>query len=244
MNMQVCINAPVDSPESLETLAQRLRWARKKRRMSQEELSADSGVNQSDISKIERGITLKPTGLLQLARSLKLNAYWLDVGDGDWETQTAPVHQVKADDETPGDAVTVPLLSVRASMGAGEISHIEDVMVGALQLSKTWVNESIRKLTKPDNLRFINAYGDSMFPTFSSGDVLLVDGGVKTVDIDGIFVLQAQDRLFIKRVRQRLGGGYEISSDNPNVKTVDVLDGGHNVEVLGRVVWVWNGRRL
>ncbi|MCY1166576.1 HTH-type transcriptional regulator PrtR [compost metagenome] len=244
MNMQVCINTPVENPDSLETLAQRLRFARKKRGISQDALAEISGVKQPDISKIERGSVLKPTSLLQLARALKINAYWLDVGDGEWESQTAPAHVAKAMQETPGDAITVPLLSVRASMGAGEISHIEDVMVGALQLSKTWVHESIRKLSKPDNLRFINAYGDSMFPTFSSGDVLLVDGGVKTVDVDGIFVLQAQDRLFIKRVRQRLGGGYEISSDNPNVKTVDVLDGGHSVEVLGRVVWVWNGRKL
>jgi hypothetical protein len=28
------------------------------------------------------------------------------------------------------------------------------------------------------------------------------------------------------------------------VKTVDVLNGGHNVTVLGRVVWAWNGRKL
>lgn len=33
-------------------------------------------------------------------------------------------------------------------------------------------------------------------------------------------------------------------SDNATVKTVDVLNGGQSIDVLGRVVWCWNGRKL
>ena len=62
--------------------------------------------------------------------------------------------------------------------------------------------------------------------------------------IDGVYVMAANDRLYVKRVRQRLDGSVEISSDNANVKTVDVLNGGSAVDVLGRVVWCWNGRKL
>ena len=36
----------------------------------------------------------------------------------------------------------------------------------------------------------------------------------------------------------------EISSDNATVKTVDVLNGDHRIDILGRVVWCWNGRKL
>jgi phage repressor protein C with HTH and peptisase S24 domain len=74
--------------------------------------------------------------------------------------------------------------------------------------------------------------------------VLLVDTDMCDVKIDGIYVLKAHDRLFIKRVRQRLDGSYEISSDNPTHRTVDTLNGDHQVEVKGRVVWCWNGRKL
>ena len=35
-----------------------------------------------------------------------------------------------------------------------------------------------------------------------------------------------------------------ISSDNATVKTVDVLNGDHRIDILGRVVWCWNGRKL
>jgi|GEM_PF-4393629 len=39
-------------------------------------------------------------------------------------------------------------------------------------------------------------------------------------------------------------GKLKISSDNPNLKTVDVLDGSQPLDVVGRVVWIWNGSRL
>jgi phage repressor protein C with HTH and peptisase S24 domain len=83
-----------------------------------------------------------------------------------------------------------------------------------------------------------------MHPTFNDGDILMIDTGDKSVTADKIYVLQAHGRLFIKRVRQRIDGVFEISSDNPSVKTVDILNGDHEVEVKGRVLWVWNGRKL
>lgn len=145
----------------------------------------------------------------------------------------------------PGfEQLSVPLLSAAASMGSGIDQH-DDVVVGRLTLSPQWVTKTLRPLTKPENLRFIHGYGDSMEPTFNDGDVLLVDAGVPDVKVDGIYVLEANERLYIKRVRQRIDGSYEISSDNPNVKTVDVLTSGSTtVNVKGRVIWAWNGRKL
>jgi hypothetical protein len=41
-----------------------------------------------------------------------------------------------------------------------------------------------------------------------------------------------------------MDGAMEVSSDNINIKTVDVLNGDHQLNVLGRVVWAWNGKKL
>ncbi|CAK7026712.1 S24 family peptidase [Saezia sanguinis] len=140
--------------------------------------------------------------------------------------------------------VVVPLLTTVASMGNGEQVDTHDAIVGTLTLSPNWINENIRPVTEHFNLRFIHASGDSMEPTFKSGDVILVDSGIHTVDFDGIYVLEAQQKLFIKRVSQNLSGQYTITSDNPKVKTVDVLDGHTEVVILGRVLWAWEGKRL
>jgi len=145
----------------------------------------------------------------------------------------------------PGfEGLNVPVLAAAASMGGGAERMEDDFVVGRITVSPQWIAKTIKPLTKPENLRFIHGYGDSMEPTFSDGDILLVDTGVRHPDIDGIYVLAANERLFIKRVTERIGGGHEITSDNPKVKTVQALDGSQPVEVLGRVVWAWNGKKL
>ncbi|AVS71509.1 phage repressor protein [Paracidovorax avenae] len=187
-----------------------------------------------------RGVS--KAGALKAEKLIGCSAAWLLTGD----RQPAPAHRSPAQPAAvaTSGSVTVPQLANAASMGAGsEMAH-EDVMVGRLTLSPTWIGRTLRGLSTPENLRFIHAYGDSMEPTFLDGDVLLVDAGVRTVEVDGVYVLGAQNRLFIKRVRQRLDGAYEISSDNPTVKTVDVLDGKHTVGILGKVIWIWNGRKI
>ena len=143
-----------------------------------------------------------------------------------------------------GVAIHVPLLENAASMGSGEDVLPADVIAGRLPLSPLWVQGRVPGASV-HALRFIHGLGDSMSPTFSDGDILLVDTAQRDpAAIDGVYVLHAHGRLFIKRVRQNFHGQLEISSDNPAVKTVDVLDGTHEVEVVGRVLWVWNGRKV
>ena len=145
----------------------------------------------------------------------------------------------------PGTAaIQVPTLANAGSMGAGNDVLHDDVMVGTIALSADWVYKRIRPTT-PGALRCMHAYGDSMSPTFEDGDILLVDtGATNPSDADGVYVLEANQRLFIKRVTERLGGGHDVTSDNPRVKTVSDLNGGHEVSVKGRVVWSWNGKKL
>ena len=160
------------------------------------------------------------------------------------EQTTVPTLAGPSPVPAPGEAgIPVAILSNAASMGGGADALSEDVLCGQISLSPTFVHDYIRP-TRADALRFLHSYGDSMHPTFNSGDVLLVDTGVREPRIDGVYVLAAHGRLFIKRVRQRMDGSMEVSSDNPCHKTVDTLNGDHTIDVLGRVVWCWNGRKV
>lgn len=163
--------------------------------------------------------------------------------DGEMLPSAAPA--VMAPTPAPGDLVVrVPLLANAGSMGMGTDVQHEDILMGQIDLSEQWVAQRI-KPTSPSALRFVHAYGDSMSPTFEDGDVLLVDTGMRDPrHIDGVYVMAANERLYIKRVRQRMDGEVEISSDNATVKTVDVLNGGQSIDVLGRVVWCWNGKKM
>lgn len=137
----------------------------------------------------------------------------------------------------------IPLLSSIASMGDGEhLAYDGDQIMDSMPVSTNWIQQTLK--VKPEYLRIITGAGDSMKPTFSHGDLLLVDISKKKVDVDGVYAMSAHQRLFIKRVRQRMDGSFEVSSDNPTVKTVDVLNGDHEVTIHGRVVWAWNGVKL
>lgn len=137
----------------------------------------------------------------------------------------------------------LPLLSAVGSMGDGvDLAYDTEQIIDFLPIKKDWIYNTLK--CRPDRLRVITGAGDSMAPTFQDGDLLIVDTSKNTVDIDGVYVMSAHGRLFIKRVRQKITGEFEISSDNPTVKTVDVLSGQSEVTIHGRVVWAWNGAKL
>lgn len=209
-------------------------------------LAEELGVSYVAVKKVLDGQTRAFTAEnnSRAAAFLGVSPDWLATGEGEMAPVAGAVQSsALLDTGLPDGAVRVPVLANAASMGGGIDLADEDVICGELTLTPQFVAEQLRPV-RPGALRFIHGYGDSMAPTFNSGDVLLVDTDMRDVKIDGIYVLEAHNRLFIKRVRQRLDGSYEISSDNPTHKTVDTLNGDHQVEVKGRVVWAWNGRRL
>lgn len=221
----------------------RLKSARKHAGLTQVQASKASGIPQSTISTAEReGYGSADTPVF--AKMYGVDSHWLATGEGEMLPVGGSVGAVTVSESSlPDGAVHVPVLANAASMGGGADLMDEDTICGVLTLTPQFVAEQLRPV-RPGALRFIHGYGDSMAPTFNSGDVLLVDTDMRDVKIDGIYVLKAHGRLFIKRVRQRLDGSYEISSDNPTHKTVDTLNGDHQVEVKGRVVWCWNGRKI
>lgn len=77
--MQVRLNEGM----RIDTLASRLRLARTEKQLTQVQLAAISGVRQSDISKIERGETLRTTSGVELAEALEVSPVWLITGEGD-----------------------------------------------------------------------------------------------------------------------------------------------------------------
>lgn len=145
-------------------------------------------------------------------------------------------------EEPGGDVVTVDRLRVKGSAGSGLEPVDGDHVIEQMRLTQSWVSMRVPGAA-PKNLKIISAAGNSMEPTFNDGDLLLVDTGIKAVDIDGIFVLRANNRLYIKRVRQKLDGTVVISSDNPLAGTPEELSGKQRVDCLGRVVWSWNGKK-
>lgn len=241
VNRQTCVNF-INNEKMI--FGERLRQARLDAGLSQDELARLVGVKQATVAEAE-AVGKSSKKILEYARALKVSPDWLAFGKGGKEVYIA---ELKYRNDKPSATINtnvlkIPLLNVVASMGKGAENFKEEVLE-ELTIHKSWAEKALKSYSGDHNLAFIHAVGDSMHPTFNDGDILMIDTGDKSITADKIFVLAAHNRLFIKRVRQRLDGTFEISSDNPSVKTVDVLNGDHEVEIKGRVIWAWNGRKL
>lgn len=236
------------------TLGDRVREERELKGLSQQQLATAAGIKQSSLSEIETGETKSPAGdtLIALAAHLGVRPEYLQTGKlpKDFGRPVDPRLSPLAR-ETPlpynpvRETVDIPVFDAAGSMGAGIAVKEQDSVIDHLRLTATWVRRNLPNVSSTLNLAVISALGDSMTPTFNDGDILLVDTGIRSVDRDGVFVLRAHERLYIKRVRQRIRDGtFEVSSDNPTAGTPEELKGTDQIDVLGKVVWAWNGKRM
>lgn len=227
--------------QDMYSIGQRIEEIRKQKGLSKTAIWKGAGLSSGVYSQWLNGQSLAGDNLIKVANILGVSPYWLQTGKGEIHDSADLSRPLLQENE---NGINLPLLNIRASMGNGEEVRSDELVIDVLRVTRSWVDKTFRNITSIENISFIHAIGDSMATTFNDGDILLVDSGVVTVDSDNIYVMEAHDRLFIKRVRQRIDGSYEISSDNPAVKTVDVLNGNSDVIIKGRVVWVWNGRKV
>jgi SOS-response transcriptional repressor LexA len=84
------------------------------------------------------------------------------------------------------------------------------------------------------DLDAINVIGDSMEPTIKDGSIILIDRENKNIRNGGIFVVNTNAGVFVKRINLKSTGEIELISDNkayPN-ETINPSD----VEIVGKVV--------
>jgi hypothetical protein len=136
--------------------------------------------------------------------------------------------------------IAVSRTPVRASAGPGAIVSDE-----AAQPYFAFDERWLRSLTgsSSDKLSIIQVEGDSMAPTLSAGDDILVDLGDREERLrDGIYVLRIDGALVVKRIALHpIGGRVTIHSDNPahpDWPDCSLAD----LDCVGRVIWA--GRRL
>lgn len=221
---------------NFKQIGKRLEEERNQLGLSQVAFSEACGVNRGTLATWEKGKQTPNAAVLSLMADLGVDAAYLITGRRSL-TGAVPVSAVS------DDVIYVPLYSATGSMGPGNDLLTEDVILGDVPISRGWLAANLPRC-RAEALQLVHAYGDSMAGTLHSGDFALVDTDATAADVDGVYVLQAGGQLYIKRVTRRMDGAHVVSSDNPNVKTVDVLDGSQQVRICGRVVYGWNGRRF
>ena len=133
----------------------------------------------------------------------------------------------------------VPYYDARASAGNGAFvqhDNIEKIIPFQVNWLKSIGVQNI------DQLSIIRVSGDSMLPTLSDGDEIMVDLSYNTPGREGIYVIRMDDALLVKRITiDHNKGLLNILSDNPIFEShYDMKPS--NLTVLGRVLWA--GKKL
>lgn len=127
-------------------------------------------------------------------------------------------------------------LSVEASAGHGALTGAEDDG-DIINFDRLWLKQLG---LSPETLSIIDVKGESMAPTLSNGDSIMVDKADGADRLrDGVYVLRLDDALMVKRVSlspRRGKTGLTISSDNPHYPSWPDMDAAL-VDIVGRVVW-------
>lgn len=133
------------------------------------------------------------------------------------------------------DFVMVPHHDVAASAGGGAVIHDEQI-VDHLAFKREWLTQTLG--CAPDKVCVIQVRGDSMTPTINDADLLLLDMRTVSQRSEGVYVIQLQGSLLVKRLRFKINGAVDVISDNVRygTETLTTKEAGQ-LEVLGRVVW-------
>jgi phage repressor protein C with HTH and peptisase S24 domain len=139
-----------------------------------------------------------------------------------------------------GELVPVLRTSVRASAGPGAVPGEESARP-YFAFDPRWLK--LLTGSPVTKLSVIRVEGDSMAPTLSAGDDILVDlaDGAERLR-DGIYVLRADGTLLVKRLAiHPVGRRVTVQSDNPAYG--DLPDCGlDEIDCIGRVIWA--GRKI
>ncbi len=222
-----------------EIIGSRLEERMRAAGLNQTQLANAVGVKQPSIGRLISGETKETGKLLELARAVNSTAEYLTGAVDDPAATSSTVRAGRrsftgAPSPTIEDLGLVELKEVDLTLGAGA-TYITDRAVMEIKryVPGAWLREMTR--TDPKFLRAARVKGDSMKPTLSDGDIIVIDTHRTAIDEqDAVWSIAIAEIGMVKRIWANPDGSYKIKSDNPNVDPETAVDG--EMFVIGQVV--------
>lgn len=133
------------------------------------------------------------------------------------------------------DWCELPVFDVHAAAGAGSLVHsewqIEKLIIPASLLTELGLTQN--------DASIIYVHGDSMEPTLSDRDRLLVDIREQQHPVaNGVYVIRIDEAVYVKRLKWNIAKGlYEVVSDNPEYDTFEIdHTNGRNFKIIGKAL--------
>lgn len=152
------------------------------------------------------------------------------------DTEENQVSEVKNEEptNTPPNLVSIDIIDAKVCRGEC-IENLSDNAIGQQMMTR----DALKAYTKihPDDVKIINAVGDSMSPTINSNDMVWVDISCTTPRADGLYVIVIGDSMSIKRLQiHPFSGQVTIKSDNQRYEDY-VAENPDDIRVVGKVIY-------
>lgn len=210
----------------------RLKQARKARKMSQTRLSELTGLDQTTISNLETGKVLSTSKVVQIARALHVSSNWLADGVGTMEagTQDGGAHYQVERNVGPAPKLEgmCPEISWVQAGQWQEVCHVD--------LDPESVNWYPRPPNAGPETFVLRVVGDSMLPEYPPGRIIYVDPErIAQGGDDVVAVLTDSNEATFKRLVEEPGSGRLLKALNPGWRDPYLQING-NCRILGVVV--------
>jgi phage repressor protein C with HTH and peptisase S24 domain len=200
---------------------------RLERGWGQEKLADLCGTTAQQIGRLENGNRrLSDVWLERIASAFGVRPQ--DLISEDYRlSDSAPLAPYEAE---PPARVNISIYDVRAAAGRHVVHLEQDIIIDDLTFKLAWLRR--RTSAALDKLAVIKVWGDSMEPSLSDGDDILIDLTQTEPGGGGVFLIRDDGSLLVKRL-QKVGTRLKVISDNPAYESYESGD----IEVLGRMIW-------
>ena len=137
------------------------------------------------------------------------------------------------------DEIIVNQFDTGGAMGHGVLLRDQPGIIKQMVFNREWLGKNLKHYSNESNLCLVTGFGDSMRGMYNSGDPLIVDKGVTSVEFDGVYFFRVGDEGFIKRLQRVPGEGLIAISENKAYRDWTISEK-MDFEVFGRVLRAWH----
>ena len=187
-------------------------------------------------SYLAGGSEAKWSNLCAVAKAANVNWQWLMDGTGPmtgvFVREESPSYSINKED----DYAFIPGYSIQVSAGLG-ITTDDESVTRRLAFRRNWLK--FRGLNEKE-LVVVFAKGDSMEPTISDNNTIMVDTSDAVPQDGRMYVIRVDGHLLVKRTQIVPGQGVQLLSDNKDYPPmlVKMIEGDESIQFIGRVVWI------
>jgi len=206
----------------------------------QKEFAKRLGFSSSYLSEVESGKTKPSLELLvRISHITNYSLHWLLTGEGPMllEPSEGMVKEHLASYGELDEFALIPLIVLERERGI-EREGIEARAKEKYAFRRTWLQSK----GNLENFVLFAVRGDSMDPTITDGDFVLIDRSQKEVVVGNIYAFRMENAIMVKRLQPMGDRCIKVMSDNKFYESYELDLGTGDIEIIGQIIWI--GREL